>query len=354
MTPDPLDEVSRVYHAALERAVGERRAFLEEACAGNEALKREVASLLGYEDAAGEFIEAPALLAAAEGFGHSAILTGRQIGSYTVQALIDAGGMGEVYRARDTKLGRDVAIKVLPLAFMADPARRARFEREARLLATVNHPNIAQIYGLEESDGAQALVMELVPGETLAALLGSTARDTSRTSGPGVALSMDRALSIARQMADAVEAAHEKGVLHRDLKPANVKVTPEGVVKVLDFGLAKAFAVDPAQTSPGASQVLGAGGVTSDGISPGNGCLHEPRAGARPAGRQAHRHLGVRLRALRDADRRARVRGADDLRHVGGDPPARTRLGPAPGDDIVPGARAPPAVPRQGPDAAFA
>ena len=257
MTPDPLDEVSRVYHAALERAAGERRAFLEEACAGNEALKREVASLFGYEDAAGAFIEAPALLAAAEGFGQSAVLTGRHIGSYTVQALIGAGGMGEVYRARDTKLGRDVAIKVLPSAFMADPARRARFEREARLLATVNHPNIAQIYGLEESDGAQALVMELVPGETLAALLGTTARGTSRTAGPRLALSMDKALSIARQMADAVEAAHEKGVLHRDLKPANVRVTPEGVVKVLDFGLAKAFAVDPAQTSPGASQGLG-------------------------------------------------------------------------------------------------
>ena len=169
--------------------------------------------------------------------GGSAVLTGRQIATYIIGSLIDAGGMGEVYRAHDTRLRRDVAIKVLPAAFMADPARRARFEREARLLATLNHPNIAQIHGLEEADGVQALVMELVPGDTLAQLIGSQA------------LPIDRALTIARQIAAAIEAAHDNGILHRDLKPANIKVTPDGIVKVLDFGLAKAFAHDPANAT---------------------------------------------------------------------------------------------------------
>ncbi len=154
--------------------------------------------------------------------------------------------MGDVYRARDTRLGRDVAIKFLRMAAVADPARRARFEREARLLASLNHPNIAQIHGLEELEGLQALVMELVPGDTLA--------DTIRAArSRQQALPAAQALSLARQIADAVDAAHEKGILHRDLKPANIKVTPDGLVKVLDFGLAKAVAVDG----------MGADGVSS-------------------------------------------------------------------------------------------
>ncbi|HEV8384089.1 MAG TPA: serine/threonine-protein kinase, partial [Candidatus Acidoferrales bacterium] len=130
--------------------------------------------------------------------------------------------MGEVYRALDTKLGRDVAIKVLPHAFAQDTERLARFEREARLLASLNHPNIAAIYGIEESNGFHYLVMELVPGATL--------------SGPSP---VEEALRLSMQITQALEAAHEKGIIHRDLKPANVKVTPEGRVKVLDFGLAK-------------------------------------------------------------------------------------------------------------------
>ena len=279
MTVDPLDEISRLYHGVLERAPGERRAFLEEACGGNLALKREVESLLGYEAAAEQFIETPAVLGPADSPAHGGcapVVPGQQIGPYIVGELIGAGGMGEVYQARDTKLGRDVAIKVLPPAFMADAARRTRFELEARLLATLNHPNIAQIYGLEEADGTQALVMELVPGETLEALLDSTTRDTSRSSGSALALPLDRALSIARQMADGVEAAHEKGVLHRDLKPANVRVTPEGVVKVLDFGLAKAFAADPARAPVGGSNAPATREVTADGVILGTGAYMSP------------------------------------------------------------------------------
>jgi Tol biopolymer transport system component len=155
-------------------------------------------------------------------------LTGRQFGIYLVQERIGAGGMGEVYRARDTRLGRDVAIKVLPEAVAADLDRLARFEREARLLAALDHPHIGAIHGVEESDGTRALVLALVEGETLA---------DRRARGP---IPITEALEYARQIADALEAAHDKGIIHRDLKPANIKITPTGIVKVLDFGLAKA------------------------------------------------------------------------------------------------------------------
>src|SRR5580692_5525798 len=158
---------------------------------------------------------------------------GTKLGPYEIASAIGAGGMGEVYQAHDTKLGRDAAIKVLPEAFAHDADRLSRFQREAKMLAALNHPNIATIYGLEQSGGTSYLVMELVPGETLA----------QRVKREG-AVPIEEALGIAKQIAEALEAAHEKGIIHRDLKPANVKVTPEGKVKVLDFGLAKAFAGD--------------------------------------------------------------------------------------------------------------
>ena len=168
-----------------------------------------------------------------------AIPSGTRLGSYEVAALIGAGGMGEVYQAHDTKLGRDVAIKVLPEAFSHDPERLSRFRREAKMLASLNHPNIATIHGLEESNGRHYLVMELVRGETLAQRV--------KRDGP---VPIEEALTIVKQIAEALEAAHnsEKGIIHRDLKPANVKVTPQGRVKVLDFGLAKAFADEPTAT----------------------------------------------------------------------------------------------------------
>jgi len=157
----------------------------------------------------------------------------RKIGQYEVTAKLGEGGMGEVYRARDAKLGRDVALKLLPAALAHDGQSLARLEREARTLAALNHPNIAAIYGLEEAEGMRALVMELVEGETLAEhIQGATARGAK-------CLSAEEALPIAKQIAEALEYAHERGVIHRDLKPANVKITPEGTVKVLDFGLAK-------------------------------------------------------------------------------------------------------------------
>ncbi|MGH7554358.1 MAG: serine/threonine-protein kinase, partial [Longimicrobiales bacterium] len=190
-----------------------------------------------------------------------ALAAGTRLGPYEVTAQIGAGGMGEVYRARDTSLGREVAIKVLPEAFARDSERLARFEREARMLASLNHPNIAQIYGLEKGDGIRAIVMELVEGPTLAERIAATPgpRDASPDAAPGprtdagrvprsegedarggpAGLPIDEALAIAKQIAEALEAAHEQGIIHRDLKPANVKVRRDGVVKVLDFGLAR-------------------------------------------------------------------------------------------------------------------
>jgi serine/threonine protein kinase len=170
-----------------------------------------------------------------------ALKPGMQVGPYEITAPIGAGGMGEVYRATDTKLKREVAIKVLPDDVAGDPDRLARFEREALVLASLNHPNIASIYGLEESGGVPCLVLELVDGQTLAERLAAGA------------LPVEQALGVAKQIAWALEAAHEKGVIHRDLKPANVKITPEGSVKVLDFGLAKAFADEPTEISGDAS-----------------------------------------------------------------------------------------------------
>src|SRR5262245_3388232 len=161
---------------------------------------------------------------------------GTRLGPYEILSLVGSGGMGEVYRARDPKLKRDVAIKVLPDSLAQDPERLARFEREAHLLAALNHPHIAHIHGIEDSSGEPALVMELVEGPTLADRIAQ---------GP---ISLDEALPIARQIADALEAAHEQGIVHRDLKPANIKVRDDGTVKVLDFGLAKAF--DPGGSSP--------------------------------------------------------------------------------------------------------
>src|SRR6202049_3989128 len=174
-----------------------------------------------------------------------ALASGTRLGSYEVLSLIGAGGMGEVYHAHDTKLGRDVAIKVLPEAFAHDPERLSRFQREAKTLASLNHPNIAAIYGLEENAGTSYLVMELVPGDTLA--------EKIKRDG---AFPVEEVLAVAKQMAEALEAAHEKGIIHRDLKPANVKVTPESKVKVLDFGLAKAFAGDGVNDDPSNSPTL--------------------------------------------------------------------------------------------------
>ena len=245
MDSEPRNRISDLYHRALEHAPEERTGFLTEACDGDEALRQEVESLLRYESDSVQFLERPdANVAGGAVAATGASIVNPQLGPYKIVAPLGVGGMGEVYRARDTKLGRDVAIKILPSHFTADSERRARLAREARLLATLNHPSIGAIYGLEETDGLTALVLELVEGPTLADRLER---------GP---LTIHDALVIARQIAEALDAAHEKGIVHRDLKPANIvlqrahgEASDDVRVKVLDFGLAKPLTADLAADS---------------------------------------------------------------------------------------------------------
>jgi eukaryotic-like serine/threonine-protein kinase len=243
VTDERWPRVKALFQAAVERPPAERAAFLTAATGDDDAVRREVASLLTSDTSNVSFLDQ---LPVASESGHADLLAalpasmdptlphpvltaGRRVGPYDIVAPLGAGAMGEVYRAHDTTLNRDVALKVLPELFAVDADRLARFTREAQVLASLNHPNIAAIYGLEESNGTQALVLELVDGPTLADRI---------VRGP---LAPGEALTIARQIADALEAAHEKGIIHRDLKPANIKIAGNGVVKVLDFGLAKVW-----------------------------------------------------------------------------------------------------------------
>ncbi len=239
MTPERWQRVEELYHAAHARPVAERPAFLAEACHGDERLRREVALLLNESSQDGFLVAASLATATALIPDVPPDMTGHSIGPYHLDALLGAGGMGEVYKSRDARLGRDVAIKILPRAFTSHPDRLARLEREARMLAALNHPNICAIYGFEQADGIRFLVLELVEGETLAVRI---AEGGARSGGTG--LPLPEAVAIARQIAEALEIAHDKGIVHRDLKPANVKITPDGIVKVLDFGLAKAVSAD--------------------------------------------------------------------------------------------------------------
>jgi Tol biopolymer transport system component/tRNA A-37 threonylcarbamoyl transferase component Bud32 len=222
------DRISRIFHAALAGPPEGRSTFLAQECGADDALKQELESLLAMDAGAADFLERPAASALAGGPAGAPGLAGTRLGKYEIGALIGTGGMAEVYRARDGHLGRDVAIKMLPPRFADDPDRLARFEREARLLASLNHPRIATIHGLERIDTHVFLVLELVEGLTLADRLEA---------GP---VAVADALILARQIAEALEAAHARGIVHRDLKPTNVKITADGSVKLLDFGVAKA------------------------------------------------------------------------------------------------------------------
>jgi serine/threonine-protein kinase len=235
--------IEEICQSALDLADVDRPEFLAEVCGSDEPLRREVEKLLSRAQDAEAFLTQPLAAIAAHVLpSDGEILSGSRLGVLEIGALLGRGGMGEVYRARDTRLGRDVALKVIPDAFARDPERLARFQREAKVLASLNHPNIAAIYGLEESGNIRGLVLELVEGPTLAERLARGAIPLAET------------LGIARQVAEGMEAAHERGVVHRDLKPANIKLRPDGMVKVLDFGLARALDDAPGDADIGESR----------------------------------------------------------------------------------------------------
>ena len=235
MDPERWEAIKRLYNSVLGCEPDKQEGFLRDACGGDDSLRKEVETLLAQQRKADGFMKSPAMEVAAhvmvkdQGGADIESLAGQSVAHYRIVEKIGEGGMGVVYRAQDTRLDRYVAIKSLPDIFAADPSRMARFEREAKILATLNHPNIASVYGLEESDRKRFLVLELVEGKTLADRLKKGR------------IPLDETLEICCQIAVGLEAAHEKGIIHRDLKPSNIKLTPEGKVKILDFGLAKAL-----------------------------------------------------------------------------------------------------------------
>jgi serine/threonine protein kinase len=241
MNQERWREVDRIFRDVVEQTPEERASFLQRVCSDDASLRKEVEDLIQAYERSGSFLDSPGSVQAPGSW------IGRTLGSYEFKALLGSGGMGEVYRARDCRLKRDVAIKVLRESFSRDPDRVARFQREAEVLAALNHPNIGAIYDLAEFGGSRFLVLELVEGETLAELLACRS------------IPINEALEIAKEIAEALEAAHEKGIIHRDLKPANVKIAPEGRVKLLDFGLAKMRQIQPEGTvgTASAGMILG-------------------------------------------------------------------------------------------------
>src|SRR5947209_4852713 len=261
MTPERVRQIEELYHSARKREPNERAAFLAEACRDDEELRQELDQLLAPDSSSDNILDSPAadLLASST---VAQLTTGTQIGPYKIEAELGAGGMGEVYRAVDTRLKRTVAIKVAKEHF------GERFEREARAIAALNHPNICTLYDV----GPNYLVMELIEGPTLAERIER---------GP---VPLEEALGIARQIADALEAAHEKGVVHRDLKPGNIKIKPDGIVKVLDFGLAKVAPVSAGDSLAEATATL----TTGAGMIMGTAAYMSPeQAQGKPVDKRA-------------------------------------------------------------------
>lgn len=292
MTDEQMKLIPELFDQALEQPPDKRESFLKQACAGNDQLFQAVKSLLDSHDATGSFLEHSAIHAAARLYAHETsketLSAGDQLGRYEIIGPLGRGGMGEVYMARDD-LNREVAIKILPDYFSRTPERIARFEREAQTLAKLNHPNIAHIYGREESNQRRFLVLEFVKGETLAARLNREK------------LSVKEALNIFGQIADALSATHEAGILHRDLKPANIMLTHKGAVKLLDFGIAKHLQtealpeidLDTLATNEQPTETL-----TQTGITPGTVAYMSPELFLNQTGGSASDSRGIDLWAF--------------------------------------------------------
>ncbi|MGH9802144.1 MAG: serine/threonine-protein kinase [Blastocatellia bacterium] len=250
MKPERWQQIDGLFHAAAARAPHDRAAFLAEACAGNESLRREVESLLAADSAAEEMATAklPAKVAAEMFDKPSArIASGQLLNQYRILSPLGAGGMGEVFLAEDTRLHRKVALKLLPAQFTSDPDRVRRFEQEARAASALNHPNIITIHEIGAAGEAHFMVVEFVEGQTL------------RQQMSGGRMQAETALDLAVQIASALAAAHMAGVIHRDIKPENLMVRPDGLVKVLDFGLAKLTEKRPTSPDTGAPTALQGG-----------------------------------------------------------------------------------------------
>src|SRR5258705_982424 len=240
MTPERWKQIAELAQDGNEREDDQRAAFLDEACAGDEALRREVESQIAYQQQASKFLEEPAFKHAAEliadrrtetgqrrGDEETSLVMGTQFGPYEILSRLGAGGMGEVYRARDTRLRREVAIKVMRVAFSSNAEGLRRFEQEARAAGALNHPNILAIFDVGSHDNAPYVVSELLEGETLGKIISAST------------MKQGKAIDYARQIARGLAAAHDKGIVHRDLKPENIFITRDGRAKILDFGLAK-------------------------------------------------------------------------------------------------------------------
>src|SRR5215472_5583226 len=239
MKPQRWQQINDLFQSAVERAPEERTAFLEQACHGDEGLRREVESLIALDERAENFIETPAFEVAPELLTNerTGAMMGELIGHYRIESLIGVGGMGEVYLARDLQLGRKAALKLLPERLTADETQLSRFKSEARSASALNHPNILTVYEIGSDGKRQFIATEFIEGVTLRTWLADGR------------MNLRAALEIAVQVASALTAAHEAGVVHRDVKPENIMLRPDGYVKVLDFGIAKL--VEPARASDG-------------------------------------------------------------------------------------------------------
>lgn len=289
MKPERWEQVAQLHRAALEREARERSAFLREACAGDEDLRREVESLLASAAAAGSFLESPAMEVAAKALannpsvlamGKDCVKSGATVSHYQILEKLGAGGMGEVYRARDSKLNRDVALKILPEQFAGDPERLSRFRREAQVLASINHPNICTIHEVDEFASQPFISMELLEGQTLKEMVAVASISGGRVGGQRPPLHLETLLDLSIQIADGLDRAHSHGIVHRDIKPANIFVTTRGQAKILDFGLAKLSGTgehgENARATAAATRTMNEEHLTSPGVTMGTVAYMSP------------------------------------------------------------------------------